>query len=246
MDQVIEEEEALAALGVDGIADMCDDILASKRWFHDYYEAKAKGSRGLPIIFVMARFDKIDAEVAGRLRDIGVHRAFLGLESADETCLRLSGKRGGITQERQRHAVETLAAAGVGVSLSYTFGMPGETRASLERSYAQAERFLETFGREHFDVYYSDLNPQPGSRAFQLLLDAQTAGHLFRCDYVNADVFDVKDAIQDWRDYCRSQSPEFPEDAAFSEIDMRFGRLNAAYTVSEFNRFYDRQRVEET
>lgn len=78
---------------------------------------------------VFARVDEVTPESAVALRQLGVTKVSLGIESGSTSSLMDMGKN--TTVEQNRRAVRMLADQGVSVYINFMYGLPGETRDSL-------------------------------------------------------------------------------------------------------------------
>ena len=119
-----------------------DDNLTLRR---DHAEELCSRLAALPGRLVFAcpngiRADRVDRPLARSLAEAGCYRAGLGIETADPTLLASIGK--GESLEAISTAIEALDEAGILAQGFFVFGLPGETRETLERSidYACASR----------------------------------------------------------------------------------------------------------
>lgn len=96
-------------------------------------------SRGLRFTwFCNARADQVTEEVAAAMRAAGCHQVYLGFESGDQTIL--NGVSKGTTLERLEHGAELLRAHGIGRSVGFVIGLPGETDDTVAATIAMAKR----------------------------------------------------------------------------------------------------------
>lgn len=109
--------------------------------------------------FCFLRVGDITPELASRLKATGCRGVYIGVESYNEDLLRGINKQNG-SLEGMEAAVRAVSAAGLRCVCGLIFGLPGETRATLENTMAFIERnrFLP-------DVHYLTLDP--GSRLFR-------------------------------------------------------------------------------
>lgn len=103
--------------------------------------------------FCFLRVTDVTAELAARLKATGCYGVYLGLESYNEGLLKGINKYSGPAR-RMDEAVELLAAAGLRTVCGIIFGLPGETRETLENT-------LGFIRRHHFlpDMHYLTLDP---------------------------------------------------------------------------------------
>jgi anaerobic magnesium-protoporphyrin IX monomethyl ester cyclase len=73
----------------------------------------------------LSRVDTIDEEVAEKMRKAGCVRVFFGIESGNDTVLKLMNKQ--ITVRQAEQAVNTCKKAGIQVGAFFILGYPGET-----------------------------------------------------------------------------------------------------------------------
>lgn len=121
---VVDEMEEVLALGYDRVS-FADDVFTMERRrvlrVCDEIER-----RGLHIPWeCLGRADAFDRELAGRMRDAGCYRVFFGIESGNDTVLRLMDK--GITVDQARAAVEAAHGAGLEAGAFFILCYPGET-----------------------------------------------------------------------------------------------------------------------
>ncbi|MGD0951959.1 MAG: radical SAM protein [Methanotrichaceae archaeon] len=77
----------------------------------------------------LGRADSIDLETAKAMKMAGCDRIFFGIESGNDSILRLMNKK--ITAEKARHAVEAAGSAGLRTGAFFILGYPGETDDTL-------------------------------------------------------------------------------------------------------------------
>jgi len=115
------------------------------------------GLPGAEEVTVEANPETVTPELARLLRGHGVNRVSLGAQSFEPGLLRVLDRSAG--PDDVRRAVAVLRDAGFGnVSLDLVYGIPGQTRAALERDLAAAVA-LEP---EHLSAY--ELEAKPGTR----------------------------------------------------------------------------------
>ncbi len=243
-EDVLHEELHLAELGVESVGDFADDLLADEAWFGAFWEAKRRGPRpGLPIRFCMARQDRITSETARKLAQIGTYLVMVGVESPASQCVASCNKRlePCVSQDTM---VDILVDAGIHVGLSYTFGFPSESKATLAAAYEAIEGLLRRHGPSRFEIYYSNFIPQPGSPSFARLRQAQQAAEFpLRQDYLQGHTFSVHEGISDWRDWCRERNAEYPGDDDFAELAAMLQEFDAAIYRDDFADLEEFERV---
>jgi radical SAM superfamily enzyme YgiQ (UPF0313 family) len=106
-----------------------------------------------------SRVDTIDDELARSMRAAGCWMISFGIESGDQDLLDAAGK--GATVAEAERAVAVVKAAGIKAAGHFVLGLPGETRESLEKTLAFANRLPLDFEQFYCAV------PFPGSRLYE-------------------------------------------------------------------------------
>jgi radical SAM superfamily enzyme YgiQ (UPF0313 family) len=119
-----------------------------------------------------SRVDTIDEEMARAMRRAGCWMISFGIESGDQELLDAAGK--GATVEEAERAVAVVKAAGIKAAGHFVLGLPGETRESLEKTLALANRLPLDFEQFYCAV------PFPGSRLYE---EAREKGWLDESDF---------------------------------------------------------------
>ncbi|MBI2850773.1 MAG: B12-binding domain-containing radical SAM protein [Chloroflexi bacterium] len=125
---VVDEMEQALALGYDRVH-FADDVftLRKDRLLGIIDEIK---SRGLRFEWeCLSRVDSMDPETARLMRDAGCDRVFFGIESANESVLKIMRKN--ITVEKARRAVEIARRAGIKSGAFFILGYPGDTETTI-------------------------------------------------------------------------------------------------------------------
>lgn len=100
---------------------------------------RAMASRDLSLRwFCNARADQIDSELADAMAKAGCHQAYLGFESGSQRMLDAVQK--GVTVEDLERGAAVLKAAGIGRSVGFVVGLPGEDDQTIDESIALAHR----------------------------------------------------------------------------------------------------------
>ncbi|HEU0120080.1 MAG TPA: radical SAM protein [Bryobacteraceae bacterium] len=107
-----------------------------------------------------ARVETVNEKMVHMLADAGCQQITYGVESGSERVRREIMHRP-VTNQRFREVFRWTNEAGIRVIANYMLGLPGETRAELEETYALAEE-LPSFDFGFF-VFY----PYPGTHLFQ-------------------------------------------------------------------------------
>jgi len=141
----------------------------------EFAEELKKRNLGLPWA-AMARSDTCDAETIAKLRDAGMVAIKYGVESGDQNIVNAIGKK--LNLETLKKAVKETKALGVKVHLTFTFGLPGETRETAERTVRLA------LALDPDSLQFSLTTPYPGSKFYDQL---EKSGHLLSKDW---DLYD--------------------------------------------------------
>ena len=112
---------------------------------------------------IMARADTMDREILEKMAQAGLFSVKYGVESADQSILDASGKRLDVTKVRETVAI--TRELGIQYHLTFTFGLPGETWETAQRTIDLA---LEL---DPATLQFSICTPMPGSRYFNDLKD---------------------------------------------------------------------------
>jgi anaerobic magnesium-protoporphyrin IX monomethyl ester cyclase len=125
---------------------------------------------------IMGRADLMDAEILSALHAAGLVAVKYGLESASQQILDRCGK--GLSLPAAIAAIRRTQELGIKVHLTFTVGLPGETRQTIEDSI----RLLWDLDVESFQV--SLATPFPGTPLYAAVREA---GHLVATD---AELYD--------------------------------------------------------
>ena len=107
----------------------------------------------------LSRSIGIDLEIAGLMKSAGCQRVYLGLETGSNETLKLMNKK--TTVEDSIRAVKYFRQAGIQVAGFFIVGYPGESIASIEKTFDFAlELPLDEIS---FNVPF----PLPGSNLFE-------------------------------------------------------------------------------
>ncbi|NLI77366.1 MAG: radical SAM protein [Candidatus Riflebacteria bacterium] len=132
---------------------------------------------------MMARADTSDEETLARLREAGLEAAKFGLESADQALV--DGARKSLDLAVAFRHIRFARSLGIKVHLTFTFGLPGETKETIKKTVDTA---LEL---DPVSVQFSILTPFPGCDLFQTLRreDRLTSLDFTRYDGYTSAVF---------------------------------------------------------
>jgi anaerobic magnesium-protoporphyrin IX monomethyl ester cyclase len=125
---VVDEIEQALATGYDRIS-FADDVftLHQKKVLEICAEIR---QRSLQFKWeCLARVDSIDDATYAKMYDAGCRRVYFGIESGDDTILKLMNKK--ITADEARHAVIAAHQAGLQVGAFFILFYPGETNQTV-------------------------------------------------------------------------------------------------------------------
>jgi radical SAM superfamily enzyme YgiQ (UPF0313 family) len=107
-----------------------DDVFTIHKGWTLQYAAELK-RRGLRLPFeCISRAERIDAEIADALRDLGCRRLWIGSESGSQRILDRMDRR--VKVEQVQHATRLLKQRGIEVGMFIMLGYEGEERQDLE------------------------------------------------------------------------------------------------------------------
>jgi len=125
---------------------------------------------------IMARADTMDYEMLKAMRDAGLVGIKLGVESGSQSLVDAAGK--GLDLAKVRTAVAWCRELGVQAHLTFTFGLPGETRETIEQTIAFAKEMNPD------SIQFSITTPFPGTKYFDMLKEK---GHLLTEEWEKYD-----------------------------------------------------------
>ena len=127
---------------------------------------------------IMARADLMDVEVLEALAGAGLHALKYGVESVDQGILDRCGKD--MDLPKTEAMIRATRRLGILYHLTFTFGLPGETRESIRKSLAWCIRM------DPDTVQFSVSTPFPGSRFYDEL---EAQGRITSRDWEEYDGF---------------------------------------------------------
>lgn len=110
---------------------------------------------------IMARADCMDREILSAMKLAGLVALKYGVESADPAILEATGKS--LDLRKVRETVALTRELGIQFHLTFTFGLPGETKQSIRKTVDFA---LEL---DPDSLQFSIVTPFPGSKYFDML-----------------------------------------------------------------------------
>lgn len=133
------------------------------------------GRLGIPWA-MMARADLMDEEQLTALRKTGLHAVKYGVESADQGILNRAKKS--MDLKKTERMIKLTMAMGIKTHLTFTFGLPGETKNTVEKTIDCALRLNPT------SAQFSITTPYPGTDYF---IDLEGKGHILTKDWSEYD-----------------------------------------------------------
>ena len=121
---------------------------------------KARNLQDIPWA-VMARPDLMDGEILTEMKSAGLWAVKYGVESVSEEILQNCQKN--MNFQKADQMIKLTQNSGIKVHLTFTFGLSGETRDSIQRTIDYA------LSLEPASVQFSILTPFPGTRLFEEL-----------------------------------------------------------------------------
>lgn len=145
------------------------EFAGDKKYFDDLIAAMPPDMKGkLKFDFIFNRAG-ISDDLAEKLKNIGVQKILLGLESEDQTILR--NMRKGSSHKKHLRTLETLERVGIRTILSYIVGSKGESIETLNNTKRGLQKILERFGPDIIDdVTLFHYFPLPGAEFYDELM----------------------------------------------------------------------------
>ncbi|HEX67910.1 MAG TPA: radical SAM protein [bacterium] len=110
---------------------------------------------------IMARPDLMDEEVLEKLREAGLHSVKYVVESASQEILDRAKKR--MNLEKAIRMIKFTQELGIKTHLTFTFGLPGETKETIKRTIELALSLNPT------SVQFSIATPFPGTEFYEMM-----------------------------------------------------------------------------
>ncbi|MBF0518766.1 MAG: radical SAM protein, partial [Nitrospirae bacterium] len=111
------------------------------------------------------RLDKLDLDDLKLMNRAGCYSVNVGVESGNESRLRLIKKK--ITKEKIKEKIALVKQAGMDIGGFFIIGFPGETRQEIE----QTLKFTTELELDRIGISY--FQPYPGTEDFKQLLDSK-------------------------------------------------------------------------
>ncbi|MDZ7294029.1 MAG: B12-binding domain-containing radical SAM protein [candidate division KSB1 bacterium] len=174
-ERVAEEVEVLVKrYGVEGIY-IADDLFTANatRIKKIISGLDARGVLGRVRFFVDLRANLVTDHVMGLLRDMGVVKVSLGLESGSDRVLSYL-KGGDVTVAQNRQAVAIANRHGIGCYCCFMLGAPHETRADIRLTQGLIKEILDAHPQNFCQV--SVTTPLPGTALWEYAVERGIIG----------------------------------------------------------------------
>lgn len=125
---------------------------------------------------VMARADTLDQEMLDAMADAGMIAIKYGVESGVQELVDACGKR--LDLSKVKNTVTMTKKAGIKVHLTFSFGLPGETQETIQRTIDYA------ISLEPDSVQFSIVTPFPGTKYYEEL---KQKGFLYATNWSDFD-----------------------------------------------------------
>lgn len=186
--------------GTDYVWDVTGSFIGNPEWVRAFHAARPKES-GVALEIYGRAPEVLGPGMAQMLKEIGVHKIFIGAESGDQQDLRLAVK--GATPKTNLRAVQVCASHGITLSLGFVVGLPGESEESLGRTLTHVAQLVKEAEVE--TISCAVLLPIPGSKSFNMLAEhPETAAK-----YGTGDRWDLEEMQRDWLRLFTSISYEY-------------------------------------
>ncbi|MFA4989399.1 MAG: radical SAM protein [Candidatus Omnitrophota bacterium] len=123
-------------------------------------QLKERGLHKIPWA-IMARPDLMDEEVLTRMKEAGLAAVKYGVESSSQELLDNCGKN--MDLKKAEKMILFTRGLGIKTHLTFTFGLPGETRQTIEQTIKYALKL------KPYSVQFSITTPFPGTRYYDEL-----------------------------------------------------------------------------
>lgn len=165
LEKVFREIEQIIALGYTSLWIADDCFTLDQEYLAAFCREMIR--REVPVNWTcLSRVDRLTPELIDLMKRAGCTRVFLGLESGSDETLRLMNKR--VTVEQGIRAVKLFTEAGIGTAGFFMVGYPGETRESIEKTFALV------LALPLDEAWFTVPLPLPGTPLFARVADLNT------------------------------------------------------------------------
>jgi radical SAM superfamily enzyme YgiQ (UPF0313 family) len=110
---------------------------------------------------IMAKADLMDEEILDNMKKAGLCAVKYGVESAEQSLVDRCGK--GLDLAKAKRMIDYTKSLGVKVHLTFSFGLRGETKETIEKTIDYALK------SDPDSIQFSIITPFPGTRLFEEL-----------------------------------------------------------------------------
>lgn len=110
-----------------------------------------------------SRVDLIDKDILNKMKLAGCRAVCLGIESGSQTILDGMNKKASV--EKAAEAIKMVKDAGIKVNCSFIFGLPGETRDTVNETIKFVKQTLPT------GAQFNVVAPYPGTKLYEIALE---------------------------------------------------------------------------
>ncbi|HNT35261.1 MAG TPA: radical SAM protein [bacterium] len=174
-DVVDEIEHCVREYGIQSLYFDDDTFNIGKKRILEICDELKSRRLGLPWA-VMARADTADLEMLQAMKGAGLQSIKYGVESASQKLVDACGKA--LDLKKVEQIVKHTRNLGINFHLTFTFGLPGETRETIRQTIRYAKKLSPD------SIQFSIVTPFPGSAYFDML-DKQ--GFLLSKDWTQYD-----------------------------------------------------------
>jgi radical SAM superfamily enzyme YgiQ (UPF0313 family) len=163
---------------------------------------------------IMARADLMDEEILTAMRQAGLYAIKYGVESANQELIDSAGKN--MNLKKTEEIIRLTKMLGIKNHLTFTFGLPGETRDSIYKTIELALRL------DPATIQFSIATPFPGTVFFR---EMKENGHIISDDLAEYDgnnksvityprlsekdlAFAIRYAYKQWALHCAKRAPK--------------------------------------
>ncbi|MDD5560766.1 MAG: radical SAM protein [Candidatus Omnitrophica bacterium] len=163
---------------------------------------------------IMARADLMDEEILVAMRQAGLYAIKYGVESASQELIDKAGKN--MNLKKTEEIIRLTKMLGIKSHLTFTFGLPGETKESIYKTVELALRL------DPATIQFSIATPFPGTVFFK---EMKESGYIISDDLAEYDgnnksvityprlseknlAFAIRYAYKEWALHCAKRAPK--------------------------------------
>jgi radical SAM superfamily enzyme YgiQ (UPF0313 family) len=160
-DVLDEMEEMVKKYGFRSIYFDDDTFGLNQEWTHafcdEFLKRNEAGRINVPWA-MMTRPDAMNEAILDKLKKTGLWAIKYGMESGDQALVNAIGKN--LDLELSKHIIRYTHSLGIKTHLTFTFGLPGETKKTIQRTIHTA------LDLNPFSLQFSITTPFPGTKYF--------------------------------------------------------------------------------